>query len=415
MIQRTNQLGRSWYIVFFLLPVAALISAIRNFRVPAAKNILWFFTVFYGFTFVISSDSLDSSRYRGELLKLYDSPVTSFGQFISLLYSNEAEYVDVLQPVVTFVLSRFTNDYRILFATFGLIFGYFYSRNIWTLLSFARDRIRPQAVPFIVLFALVITIWHINGFRFWTAAQIFLFGFFNVHFYERKWRGWMFCGLSVFVHFSFLFPFLLFIIFSVVGNRLVLLFLLYFSSFFVAKVTPQVFVNFIPQLPAVIQGRTDKYLSSEYEESLAKAKKKQINWYVTGRVTALQYTVVLLLIIVFAAHRRSVAENILWSSLLCFGLLLSTWVNLLGSIPSVGRFNTVSYLFIFSFLFLLTQASPRRVFSSWVQAIVLSAALLYCIVEVRRGFDTVGLYTVIGNPFLAIFVDNEIPLIDLIR
>lgn len=406
---------RSWYVVFFLMPVVALVSAIRNYRAAIAKNIVWMFTVYYGFTFVISSENLDSSRYRDELLKWNTSSVTDFPEFIALLYSSEAKYVDILQPLVTFILSRFTDDYRVLFAFFGLIFGYFYSRNIWMLLSFVQDRIRPWAVPLIILFSLLITIWHINGFRFWTAAQIFFFGFLRYSIHGERLKGAFFCFLSVFVHFSFFFPVALLLFYFLLGNRLIVYSILYFSSFFVAQVSPETLASYIVNLPPVFQERTEKYINQEYLGSVEKTKLKPLNWYVTGRIVALQYTVILLLIVCIVKHRAVIMENPILNSLLCFGLLLAISVNLLGSLPSFGRFSTVSYLFIFSFLFLLVQNYNGKVYPSWVQFVLIAAVSLYCVVEVRRGFDTIGIFTVVGNPVMALFVDNEIPLIDLIK
>jgi len=41
--------------------------------------------------------------------------------------------------------------------------------------------------------------------------------------------------------------------------------------------------------------------------------------------------------------------------------------------------------------------------------------LLFFIVSMRIGFDNIGIYALITNPFIAPFLTNEIALIDLIK
>jgi hypothetical protein len=41
--------------------------------------------------------------------------------------------------------------------------------------------------------------------------------------------------------------------------------------------------------------------------------------------------------------------------------------------------------------------------------------LLLIIVSIRVGFDYLGIVTIIGNPFIAPFIEYDMPLIDLIK
>ena len=124
----------SAWILFFINPFSATIIAFVNYRSAFAKNILWLFVVYYGFTIVISDEGMDANRYRNNFIALTSNKISA-KDFVDLLYQEETEYVDVAQPLITFFVSRLTKDPRILFAVFGLVFGYFYSRNIWFLLE----------------------------------------------------------------------------------------------------------------------------------------------------------------------------------------------------------------------------------------------------------------------------------------
>src|SRR5690606_18985217 len=107
-------------------------------------------------------------------------------------------------------------------------------------------------------------------------AHVFFFGLFNL-FSERKIKGFVFCTCSIFVHFSFVLPLAILIVHLIVGNRLSITFLFYFSSFFVAQVTPDLLKNYTGFLPVVFQERSDKYTSEAYLEARRKLEQKKLN------------------------------------------------------------------------------------------------------------------------------------------
>jgi hypothetical protein len=138
------------YMLFILWPFLSVIYAIVNYRSKWAKNIIWFFCCFFGYTFVISNEGMDANRYRDFLVELHTSEI-SFGDYFHGVYNGDIGRGDYLEPTIRYIVSRFSDDYRILYAIFGFIMGYFYSRNIWFLLDEVSDRIKPYAIPFLVM------------------------------------------------------------------------------------------------------------------------------------------------------------------------------------------------------------------------------------------------------------------------
>lgn len=402
------------FFLFLLLPFAALLAALRSYKAVNAKNMVWLFIIFYGFTFVYSNQNMDSSRYANNLVDLYKLPVNSLGDFFTLLYSKEANYVDVLQPLITFLVSRVTDDARILFAIFGVFFGYFYSRNVWFLLSFVQTKVKKEALLFLVMAAFAISIWQMNGFRFWTAAHVFTYGFF-LYISGNRVKGLWMSAASVLVHFSFVFPVALLLGYAIVGNRLIPYALLYFLSFFISQVTPTTFSGYAKSLPGVFQERTSRYTGKAYLKRLDQTAKKKINWYVDGRLIAIRYAINFLLIITLFKYRAYLYTRKVELSLICLALVVGSIVNLLSAVPSVHRFYFLFYLLIFSFFFLLVQGMRNKTFDWWAKGPVFVAILLFVIVEIRVGFDTMGIMTLVGNPFTAPFIQDESPLIDLIK
>ena len=202
---KTNKNNKELLLLFFLWPMLSLFICIVKRNNLWSKNIFWLFCIYYGYTFLIPSEGSDAFGYAQNFIDFGKIDIST-SNFFSSLYSNETNYVDILQPFISFLISRFTNDPRILFATFGMIFGYFYSRNLWFLFDKLNNRYSIIVGLYILVFALICPIWRINGFRFWTASQIFLFGVLP-YLYEGNKKWISISALSIFVHFSFLFPF----------------------------------------------------------------------------------------------------------------------------------------------------------------------------------------------------------------
>ena len=149
--------------------------ALRNYRLSFAKNIVWLFVIFYGFTIVIEDKAMDASRIIDKFEAAAKTQITT-RNFISLLYDKDSQTLDIIEPVLVFLVSRVTTNWHFLFAVFGLIFGFFYSRNIWYLIDRAGGQIKKINLINILVFSVLVGFWQINGFRFWTATHMFFFG-----------------------------------------------------------------------------------------------------------------------------------------------------------------------------------------------------------------------------------------------
>jgi hypothetical protein len=123
----------------------------------------------------------------------------------------------------------------------------------------------------------------------------------------------------------------------------------------------------------------------------------------------------LLLIVLLIKHRRGISSNRLVAGMLSYGLLLATATNMLSQVPSVLRFQMVSDVILFSSFFLFVQFQPVRVFPRLIYLLFLGAAALFLVVEIRVGFETTSLLTVLGNPLVAPFLPNDFPLISFFK
>lgn len=400
---------------FIIWPIFALIIAIRSYKMPWAKNIIWFFTIFYAFTLVISNEEMDANRYRDNFLEIATSDASA-KEIIGRIYSTTNDrhrQFDIVRPIIGYTVSRFTYDHRILFAIYGLIFGYFYSRNIWFLLDRSGPKLKPYSVPIIFTFAIIVGFWQINGFRFWTATHIFLFGMLN-YFIDGKIKGVWIAISSIAVHFSFLFPVAILLCYLIIGDQKVVYFYFFLVSLLVTEIDLQAFRETFSFLPDVFQHKLKGYTREEYANQISLLR-SEMNWYAQLYTRALKVVAILYILYLYNRGTSFLHKDQGIAKLFNFTLLFYGFANIASVIPSGNRFTYLGNLLIFALLFWnlqMLKLSTRIKQLFWIS---LPPIFLFSLVEIRNSFDTIGLFTLLANPIVVPFLENEIALIELIK
>lgn len=403
--------GFNYYLSFFVWPFGVLLAALKYWYRPFSKNVFWIFCIFFGFTFIIAKDSYnspDSVRYAQKLIE-YAHYDISLKELWNSFYTESSGYVDIAQPLITYFVSRITDNPKILFAAFGFIFGYFYSRNIWYILGQIKGNLTFWVLLLVVTFGLINPIWFINGFRMWTAAQIFLFGALP-YFLEGNSKKLLWSGISVFFHFSYLFPLGILLLYFFFRNRPNIYIVFFIVTSFIKEIDLQLVRSALSFLPDFFQLKVTSYTNIEYAESINTIN-QSYNWYITFAFEGIQWvTYTLTLFIYFSAKKiMQSKQNIM--SLFCYSILLYGFANVSSLIPSGLRFFTLANAFMFAFFIIYTTSFPNRKGMFLVKVISIPLLLLFCIVEIRRGMDFYGLMTIFGNPVLASINDSNLPLI----
>ena len=122
----TSLKKESWpytLVLFFLLPFALFIVALKKSNYSWAKNVVWAYIIFFGFTFVIYGTGSDSYQYWLDLKRMYDNNI-SFKELVSGFYYS-SQNIDIFSSLLMFVVSKFTDSPKVLFAVFGFFFGFF--------------------------------------------------------------------------------------------------------------------------------------------------------------------------------------------------------------------------------------------------------------------------------------------------
>jgi len=403
-----------YYLSFFVWPFGVMLAALRHWDRSFSKNIFWLFSVFFGLTFIIAEGemSADSEYYANALIKYAHSDL-SLSELWRSFYSENSNYVDIFQPILTYLISRLTANPTVLFTVFALIFGYFYSSNVWYVLNKIEGKITPIIFLYILTFALLNPIWNINGFRMWTAAQIFLFGALP-YFFEGKPRRLIWSAAAILVHFSFLYPVAVLGLFYFLRNRLNAYFVFFVITSFIKELDLEFVRNSLSFLPGFLQARVTGYTNIEYAEF--RLERVQLhNWYIVYSRLALQYVVYAFTIFIYFFFKKQLYERRDLLSLFCFSILLYGFANIFSLVPSGGRVLVVATTFMFAFAIILISVYPREKSLSAIKTILFPFLLLFCIVKLREGMDFYGLSTLIGNPFYSLFYSDTVPLIEEIK
>jgi hypothetical protein len=398
------------FLLFFISPFIGLIQGFKNYRESWAKNSVWLFVVFYGFT-MSKPEAMDSSRYVTQLNKLYSSSV-SWDVLSKTFYSDEGESTDIYHIIVTYFLSFFTNNGNILFATFGIVFGYFYSRNIWLIFDLVKkDKINIYLFLLIFCFASIIGFWELNGVRMWTAAHIFFYGTI-LYFLNGNKNGLLIAASSILVHFSYLLPVTILGFFLIVKIPWKILYYLFLASFSISELNlASVSEKLTSIAPAFLLPKVTSYTGEAYAETVKEMGLG--NWYFEYSGKSLGWFILIMFTIIYFS-KSPIKSSKFFYNLFGFTLLFLSISNVMSLIPSGGRYILISRLFALTLLILFYIQSNNIKYKRWLSYLS-PILLLFIVFSIRKSFDTVSFSTLFTNPIIALFINAPIPLIDLIK
>ena len=248
----------------------------------------------------------------------------------------------------------------------------------------------------------------VNGVRMWTAAHVFFYGGFQ-YLYLGKKKGLIIAASSILIHFSFILPLGLLIAYTLVRLNFRFLYFFYIASFFIAELNIGIVRSSLEAyMPGFIQPRIKSYFNDEYIENYAEMF-TNVNWYILYYNKLITYfNVIFMSILFFKADLSLSAKKLLGFSLLFLGV-----ANIISVLPSGARFLSVAFLFSLAFSFIVLANNKVPIIAKsvkWLSPLL----LLFVVVSIRMSFDYFSI-TTLTNPIIALFTDNSVPLIDLIR
>jgi len=411
---------KSFHLLYFVLsPFFTLIYYLNNYKKRKAKNVMWLFTVFYAATFAVGRENQgsDINRYIEEIFYLNNYRLNQNG--ILEYYYSSGEF-DVLRTILAFIVSYFTSNGYFLIIVFGIIFGYFYSRNIWYVLERLEGRIKSFTRILIFSLFLIVPIWFMNGFRFWTAMHVFLFGLLP-YFFEGKRKSLIWCFLTPFVfHFSFLIALVPLSVYLLLGDRIKYYFITFIITIFVSNININQFNKLLSNYaPKILIERSDSYTDEKKVEEFRNSENESSKvWYAVYYGKSLKWVLFFLLIYYYLTYKRELlkAHNKKYLKLLAFIFLFSTVANLMSTIPSGGRFLSLANLLAIVFIILIFQNYSTTKNEKMIAFLATPFLIFFIVVAIRLSWYSLSMTAIIGNPIIAIITFGEnISLNDIIK
>lgn len=405
------------WIFFYLQPFFTLIHYLVNFRKPAAKNVMWAFTVYFAMTIAIGEESQgsDINDYMEDVV-LMSNYNWGWDELVNF-YQDSGE-IDVFRIFFSYLLSRFTDNGYILLVFFGLIYGYFYSRNMWFVLDRVQGKLKFVSVLLLFCLFLFVPIWNLGGFRFWTATHVFLFGLLPYLFSGKK-KSLLWCFLTPFVfHYAFIIPLLVLIIYLLLGNHLKIYFYFFIVSLLIGEVNITQFNDFIESYaPSAFVERSKGYRIEENVQGYRSGEKAQSRvWYVRYLNKFIHWPLYTFLILLYWKSKKFFIENDNLLRLICFTLLFYSFANVFSTLPSGGRYLSSAGILAVSFLIIYIQNNIQEKFMARTIKLSFPFLIIFIIVQLRMSWYFLSTMTLIGNPIIAIFnIGDNISINDIIK
>ncbi|MCF8380665.1 MAG: EpsG family protein [Bacteroidales bacterium] len=377
--------NNKYYLPLFLIwPFIAFLLALINYSQKESRKVVYIFFIYYGLTFVAIGGK-DGYAYA---LRLQNNAQLQFSEFFNIIGGLYGETsTDFIEPLISFIVSRFTSDHSILFAVYAAIFGFFYLKSIDLLHIRYKENPGWNAWIFMALFTLVLPITSINGFRMWTASWIFFYGAINVILY-RDARFFIFALASSLLHFSFLTANVILIIYFFAGNKNYIYLPIAIASFIIPNIMGPAFDLIAFKLGGALQNSYENYSNDLYNLS-NKESWEQASWFLKLSKNLLFYYLVMAIIIIRLFFKDLMKDNP-EKNLFSFLLLFVSFVNFGKGIAAFGsRFQNVLYLFATLYVFFYFVKLPGSKIHL-LTLLGLFPILLHAAIVLRIGSETIN-------------------------
>jgi hypothetical protein len=380
--------SKHYLLLFLLWPFLALITALANYSQKESRKVIYLFLIYFGLTFVVSKTFNDSVGYVMQFKINAALPFSDFFKIVGGLYATDTS-VDIVEPLISFIVSRFTDDHRILFAVYAAVFGFFYLISINLVYNRYRENPGWNVAIHLAFFTILIPITSINGFRFWTAAWIFFYGAYHV-ILQRDPRYLLITLGASMLHWSFLSANVVLVIYFFAGNRNVFYLPIALASFVLPQLLAPAFQSISLLLGGGLQGRFENYTNEDYlifrKESL-----EQAAWFLKiGNQLVFYY--LLMAIIVIQLNSGYLMKEKAERNLFSFLLLFLSFVNFGKAIPSFGsRFQIVFFLFATLYIILYFVKLPGKKVNL-LTCFGLFPMILYAVVTFRQVSDMINVW-----------------------
>ena len=121
---KANEFHKRNYLLFIVWPFLSFINSVKQFKYLHSKILILLFFGLYGYTYIFI-EGTDSISYAISFINMSSTDITGFFSSIKSFQSEDSGTLDSVIPIISFILSRLTDNPYILYAIFSIIFGFY--------------------------------------------------------------------------------------------------------------------------------------------------------------------------------------------------------------------------------------------------------------------------------------------------
>lgn len=330
----------------FLNPILAFVLALTNIKTKSSFYILFILSLIFGASLSVPNVRTDKNNFDGIAYRI------NFEKYVDLNkedYINNFKYyisftddTDFFDDTVYFLVSRFTDNYHIMYMLLSIIFSILLLKSLKLLIL--EDNFKNTLYCFILLYLFISNqIININMFRFYIALWLAVYSILNIFLFRNKvYYLWLI--ITPFIHASFFILYLLLVAFLVLKNINILKYA-FILCLVISGVSIEFLQNSVEFLPDTLGLKVLSYTSEKYMYEINESGSGLIWVRRLFEFVSVGYINFLVLIMLF--NYNKCIKGTKCSSLFLFTLLLMCFVNLTLIIPSLGsRFIMMALPFI---------------------------------------------------------------------
>lgn len=403
-----------------LFPIALLFEGISNIRNKTGRIALILFITFFGYQLIYNvagsnlGEGADCARYAVFFKWSAGQTDISFSEFFSQLNSHDS--VDFFNPILIYVVSRFTDNPHVYFMVFAFIFASFYIRNIQMILEWCTLNQKKLWGLLFIVTCFIISINDFGGIRMPLAFQVFLYGVFRYVFYGEK-IGLVWVASSLLIHFSMFAFVLLFFVFLWVYKFNIK----YFFAFFVfGHLLNSVDIPFVQQFFSLLPGGVEERLNIYTNEANMERFTESGRFYLGamnlwGRLDSLVlrwYIPIAMGLLFFKRVSLNSSEEYLFK----LSLYIYSCALVLSNMPSGYRFMLPSSLICFATICILYNRNiqAKKILYNFTK-LYSPFLILFLFHRFRFILNEVGFSVLYTNFITMFFVDDNVPILEAIK
>lgn len=249
-------------LLFVFSPFVSMLGAVLRAKNERNLWVLFFFYLIFGLCFTINTEmGFDSERYVAQFLSISSDNLRDI-YLANITVDGDAG--DVYFPIMAWISRDIAgNNYHVMFALFALVFAIF---TVKTLQIFYEKSVTNYWWMYSLMVFLLImnnSFFNINGMRFWTAAWILAYGLL-VFLVKRQKHGLIWLALTPFVHVTFIFPVLVFLLSQLTGKFEKIWIVALFASIPFSFLTLELITTITDYIPSAYLNKFEVYTDREY-------------------------------------------------------------------------------------------------------------------------------------------------------